>query len=374
MTALERLSTIQQRWFLQESALFAVLCIHDLVPNRDMACPMRCGRGRIEYNPEFIDEISDEALEALLKVEAIRILLKHPYSRVPSGCGPRSVAIGSNLAVSDNYPTIQCKMERPGDYWLDRGKPFEWYARRIEEKENQGESLGGEAYNGGLDGKADLALLWGEDHIMLMEIDKIIEKTTNWGSLSGMFVEKLKASTKSHIDWRKALFGFRASVLSSTKKLTRMKPNRRTGFQNMGSTRRFNTKILVAVDTSGSIDSKSLQYFFGVINSAFKYGIEVLDVVQFDCGIRAINKDIKRAKSDMMAVGRGGTDFQAPIDYAIANNYDGLVILTDGYAPEPVIPVGAGLKIIWVCDSQQSYNAHQTWMKKSGRVCTMQTK
>ena len=50
---------------------------------------------------------------------------------------------------------------------------------------------------------------------------------------------------------------------------------------------------------------------------------------------------------------------------------DGLVILTDGEAPEPVIPVGFNANILWVCESEYAYRQHSGWMKKSGRVCTM---
>jgi len=359
----ERLSKIKQRWFLQEGALFAVLCVHEFVSNSSMSCPMRCGQGRIEYNPEYIREISDEALESLLKVEAIRILLKHPYMRYPTACSRRSSAIGSNITISDNYGYLPIKLDKASDYGLDRGKAYEWYARRIEQ---QSENSDTESEKG------DLADLWGENPMIFYEINDIIKKTTNWGSLRGDFVEKLQASTHSSIDWRNVLNGFRLSVLTSEKKLTRMKPNRRTGFQNMGSTRNFTTRILIAVDTSGSIGSEELRYFYGVINSAFKYGVETVDVIQFDTEIRSKCEKVTKKISSTLAIGRGGTSFQPPIDYAIDGGYEGLVILTDGDAPQPKVPVGAGLKILWVCDSQFSYNRNSHWMQKLGRVCTMQ--
>ena len=66
-------------------------------------------------------------------------------------------------------------------------------------------------------------------------IDGIIENTRSWGSLAGAFAEKLKASAKARINWRNVLSGFRSSILSTKRKLTRMRPNRRTEFENMGS-------------------------------------------------------------------------------------------------------------------------------------------
>ena len=193
------------------------------------------------------------------------------------------------------------------------------------------------------------------------------------GSLAGAFAEQLKASTKARINWRDVFSGFRASILSSKRKLTRMKPNRRTGFENMGSIRRFDTKLLVAVDVSGSISSESLSYFYGVINSAFRYGFESIDVIQFDCGVRVV-QSFKKVMREVIAIGRGGNSFQEPIEYAADNGYDGLLILTDGYAPEPMIPDIMHCKIIWECQDKSGYEANHHWMEKSGRVCTIELK
>ena len=150
-----------------------------------------------------------------------------------------------------------------------------------------------------------------------------------------------------------------------------MKPSRRSGFDQMGSVREFSTKVLVAVDVSESISSESLSYFYGVVNSAFRYGVEALDVVEFDCGITKVCSLRKKLKT-VEALGRGGTSFNEPIRYAHENGYDGLVILTDGYAPEPVIPQGFRCGILWVCENRESYATHEHWMKRSGRVCVME--
>ena len=205
----------------------------------------------------------------------------------------------------------------------------------------------------------------------LAMIDGIIESTRDWGSLAGSFAEKLKASAKARINWRNVLSGFRASILSSGRKLTRMRPNRRTGFDNMGSIRRFDTRLLVAVDVSGSISSGDLSYFYGVINSAFRYGFTSVDVIQFDAGVRVV-QTLRKVMKDVGVVGRGGTSFQEPIEYAHENGYDGLVMLTDGYALDPAIPDGMRTKIVWVCRDRDSYEDCHRWMEKSGRVCIME--
>ena len=374
----ERITTIIQHWFIQEPALFQVVCTHDLEVNTQMACPIRSGRRRIEYNPDYLAEMTDEGLEEALRTEAVRILLKHPYERKPDGCSQQAIALGSNVVVGDNYQYTSFRIEKPADFELPTGMAYEWYSRKIQEQLPQGEGAGQDAGDNGdsqtsraAERSRDLSELWDEDELTVALINGVIEGCTSWGSLAGAFAEKLKASTRAKINWRNVFSGFRASILSSKRKLTRMRPNRRTGFENMGSIRRFDTRLLVAVDVSGSISSESLSYFYGVINSAFRYGFESVDVIQFDCGVRVV-QNLRKVMRDVAVIGRGGTSFQEPIEYAHRNDYDGLLILTDGYAPEPWIPDHMRCKIIWVCQDSSCYERHHCWMEKSGRVCTIE--
>ena len=374
----ERYSNILEQWFIMEPPLFQVLCVHELVANTQMKCPLRSGRRKLEYNPEIVVEMSDEALEEALRAEAVRLLLKHPYERRPDGCSQQAMGLGSNLVIGDNYSHPRFHIETPQDFNLKRGMSFEWYAREVE-KQQEGSSSGdseNESPNGGggmgsNEKHRDLAELWDEDDMTVQLINGIISSTKSWGSIPGNLAEILTSSLKAKINWRNIFAGFRASIISSKRKLTRMRPNRRTGFDNMGSVRRFDTKLLVAVDVSGSISTESLQYFYGVINSAFRYGFESIDVIQFDHGVRAVH-NLKKVVKDVAILGRGGTSFQEPIDYAHENGYDGLVMLTDGYAPPPTIPDGFKTGLLWVCENQDCLDHHKSWMETMGRTCVME--
>lgn len=428
-----------------------------------MTCAFRCGRGKIEYNPQIIDTLDDQHLEQFLKAEVIRILLKHPYDRQPDGCKRSSMSIGSNLVLSDNYDFSDIGLPKPEDYGLEKEQSYEWYSFRIEElaaqeaskqkgkddgengqesngkksrsDEDQGQgdigdgqgekdgdsqqtesdsfssddveiqlpdgtlmkipskgkgspqqsqskpSSGNEekdqedSQDESTDPNEDLSQLWEEDSMMSCSIDAAIdqiEATNSWGSLAGIISEKIIANTKARIDYRKVLSGFRASVLSSKRNLTRMRPNRRSGFDNMGSIRRFNTNILIAVDVSGSISDITLQHFFSIINRAFKYGIEKIDVVQFDWDLKEV-VPLEKAKKVITVTGRGGTSFQPVFDFVAKNpKYDGLIILTDGYADHPIRPKRMTFKVAWVCDTIEHYERNKSWMKETGRSCAIQ--
>lgn len=366
----DRINKIIERWFVNEPALFAVLCAHELVENTKIKCPVRSGCGRVEYNPLFLREISDRGLEEALKTEAIRILLKHPYERRPDGCSGEAIGRGSNLTVADNYPFARFYMKTPVDYDMKPGLAYEVYCRLAQNAQDNNPDFEDDA---DAEAKRDLSELWDEDPMEVAIINGIIESIKDWGSLAGDLAEMVRASAKASIDWRKVLAGFRAQVLSQERHLTRMKPSRRTGFDNMGSVRQFTSKLLVALDVSGSISSEGISYFLGVVNSAFKYGISEIEVIQFETVVTAV-QTLKHAVKKSIAVGRGGTNFQAPVDYAAERDFDGLIILTDGYAPEPVIPEHFKTKILWVCESEDSYREHADWMRNSGRVCTMKLK
>jgi len=283
----------------------------------------------------------------------------------------------------------------PEYFHLQHDMPFEWYVRKIEEmldeadvESEQGEQ--GERSDRSnqsdlndrsdrnsridqsiLDEAAARSELWEEDEMRAQEINDIIEKMNAWGSIPGNMVQQIQASTKARIDYRKIMQGFRASVLSNTMRLTRMRPNRRTGFQQMGSIRKFDTKLLVAVDVSGSISDSMLSHFYSVINKFFKYGINEIDCVQFDCELGEV-KSLRKASRTVEIFGRGGTSFQPVFDYLAEHNiYDGLIILTDGFAPHPNMDDSITAKILWVCENEKSYNLCKDWMQLYGRVCWM---
>ena len=408
----ERIEKINMDWFLMEPALFKVLCSHQVVANTDMRCPMRSGDRRIEYNPVLCKNVSDEALQELFKTECIRILLKHPYTRQPDGCCAEAITRGSNCVVADNYKMKHIELGSPKDFGLEKGMHFEYYAKSIQEMmQAQGGSLGdsdeegqqdqqqdnsdgdrqqndsdgdgqqnGESTSTSTDRNAegafdDASSLWKENPMTSAEVNemiKVMEASDRWGSLAGSLVGQIIASTKVKIDYRKVMQSFRAEVLSSKRHLTRMRPNRRSGFENFGSVYSLTSRLLVAVDVSGSTTDEMVCNFFGIINKFFKYGIEEIDVIQFDANVKDEPMTLKKAKQGGINItGRGGTYFQPVIDYCAQKKhyYQGLVIFTDGYAEEPFLPDFFNTPVLWVLPDEELYEKHKDWMRKTGKAC-----
>ena len=134
MTARERIQQEIEQWFLTEPVFFNVYCSHRLVMNANMLCPLRSGKGRIEYNPAIIETMPDLMLHALMRVEIIRIMLQHPYARQPMGCPSIVLQKASDLVISPAYNLAWANLARPEDFDLPTRQNYEWYAMRLNEQ------------------------------------------------------------------------------------------------------------------------------------------------------------------------------------------------------------------------------------------------
>lgn len=355
----EILDEISRRWFLTEPALFSVYCRHRVSMNGNMRCPVRVGRGVLEYNPVLMKDLDNEEVEKLFRFEMIRVLLLHPYSRKPAGCSDVACARGSDMTLATFYPSSG--LLSPSSLGLPEGQYYEWYARQFQQsfqkagtEKNPSEGPAG---------------LWEEDPWMQEGVRQALADISGWGSLPASLTTRIKANLIPKLDYRKVLSGFRSSILCAKRDLSRMRPNRRSEFQYMGSIRQLRTNYLVAVDMSGSISDGELARFFSVVNRFFKYGVEKIDVLPFDTQPGDLIP-LSKARKQFKVTGRGGTDFQLVIDYA-ANHpeYDALIFFTDGEAPVPVVPARWKGRILWILRSEPEYRKHRTWMRRFGRVC-----
>ena len=385
MTVGQRIKSLSQDWFLTEPLLFAVLCTHAIKRNDNMGCDMRCGKGIIEFNPDRLEHLDDKQLALRLKAEVVRIILKHPYQRQPYNPRRDVMRLSSDLTLCDNLEGMDSiGLEPPTIFDIPRGQAFEQYyslmAGQVTQFEQNADGDGipidmNMPGNGQGDADSDQvtdsllqadagASLWDEDELMSERVNHEIEtaqRCNQWGSLGGDLKALIESTLVSKQNFRAILSQFRASILSAKRHLTRMRPNRRYGFDAMGSQYAYSTCLLVAVDVSGSVPDEDIQRFLAVINRFFKQGIERIEVIEFDSHITTPEPLLlKQATRSIRVTGRGGTNFQPAIDYYYQNEqYDGLVFLTDGYAPTPKVPDDKRHKpIAWILTTQGGNEAN----------------
>ncbi|MEQ1826668.1 MAG: VWA-like domain-containing protein [Pirellula sp.] len=213
---------------------------------------------------------------------------------------------------------------------------------------------------------------WDEDQWLTDQINDLIEEieaSQNWGTISGQSKELILATLAPKLDYRRVLSTFRATILSTRRALTRMKPSRRYGFENMGSRRDFSTRMLFAIDVSGSVASRDIQNACSIVNRFFKYGIETVDVIWFDTQIRCDQPvALKRAVRSISIDGRGGTGFQCVMDYLDNHRgYDGLIVFTDGIAPVPKPPVkNRTTRILWLFNHETNWRSYGGALRQPG--------
>ena len=379
MSVKEKISSVVDKWFLYEPLLFNVYCTHKLEPNSDMKCRFRTGKRRIEYNPELLKDSSTEEIAQGLKNEVTRILLKHPYQRVPQSPNRSALTTASDVTISEHCYRDK-NLKDAEHYNFETGLSYEEYYKKLyyicpdfeamnnEENEGQGKMHlspdVGEDKVWDYEAAADAAEMWDEDEEMSDKVNQQIlkaQKTNQWGSVSGQFQETITASLKIPMDYRRILSQFRASIISQRRKLTRMKPNRRYGFEFMGSQFEPKTHLLVAVDVSGSIGSDDLEHFFSIINRFFTYGVEAINVIAFDTEIKQ-EFELKKAAKNIRITGRGGTDFQCAVDYYENHpEFQGMIIFTDGYAEVPKITKAK--QMLWILTSKGEYDHAIQWIR-----------
>jgi len=416
-----------EKWFIIEPLLFSVWIMHKLVENPHIK-NIRVGNGRIEYNPGFIQTLSDKMLQEVLVAEAMRILLKHPYNRKKENAvlsyQASNITLQECLTTSLNFPKASEVFHTDS---LDKQYFELYYNKLLEEQEdtipgsvsqqisgggaqgdpNQDENQSQEQiqenppksepdadekkndrppqtndkteeeknlfqYTNEEKSGIENTQFWDRDEFQVVAINEqihIAHQTNSWGSTPGRITDQILATLTPEINYKKILRNFRASIISNKRLLTRMKPSRRYGFQFMGSKYAFSTSLLFAVDVSGSMTNKILEKGFSAINRIFKYGIEQVDVIQFDTRIVGEAMTMKKAKKSIQILGRGGTDFREIIEYIdIHRQYDGLIVYTDGYAPDPPVPQNKRTRIVWLFESKKSYDTMKKMLSPLGKV------
>lgn len=219
----------------------------------------------------------------------------------------------------------------------------------------------------GIENTAD----WDSDDLQHDEIVAAVREAAEsggWGTIGGSAREQLLATLHPKLDYRGVLRNFRQSVLSVRRRLTRMKPSRRYGFAQLGSRYDFTTRLLFAVDVSGSMSRRDLQLGFSVVSRFFRYGVESVDVIWFDEQIRCEPLTLRQARSSFEVTGRGGTNFRPLIEFIDRNRqYDGLIIFTDGYAPVPPKPKNKRTRILWLFKDEATYQRMGESLRPLGR-------
>jgi predicted metal-dependent peptidase len=334
------------------------------------------GVGRNSYilyiNAQFWDEQLTNPLHrsGVIKHEMLHLVFRHLSVNEPQ-LDPRLLNVAFDLVVNqyvarEQLPDDSIFLESFPDINLRKGQTWFYYYRKLEDLRQQ--KGGNESNSPGQDmlqnirsdshglerhqpwrnvrNRSEL-----EQSVVETHLDSLLRtahQRTNapaWGSLPGEVREAMQALLQQglpEVNWRLVLRLFATSAFRTFVRNTLQRPSRRYG-TTPGIKIRRKPRLLVAIDTSGSIGQEELRLFFAEMFHIWRTGAAI-EVVECDTKIN--RRYPFKGIGPTNVWGRGGTDFNAPIELANQERPDGLIYFTDGYAntPQPASRV----PILWV--------------------------
>lgn len=347
-----------------------------------MGVGLRNGNLNLVFNSRFVDILTTDELITVIKHEAMHLInqhivrgtgakeknkTKHTMENIAMDCAINQYLNKSHLE-SIGGVTLESfrKLLKsfPPTFKLEEKQPYEYYYELLNQEKEEREKNQGE--QGEIDLNDEMDAMGGDDHSGFGEMDALdralledkIKKAYNQAKSNGVGkvpqeVEDLIAMMKKpQVNWKRQLKQFTGSTSKSDSKHTRSRRNRRYGIKVAGKKFDYTAKILVGLDTSGSMSGSRTDKVLSEIYGIWKNSPELeVDIAECDTEIKEVFK--YNGKDTFKISGRGGTNLQPLLDYAKAHKYDGIVLLSDGELFETL--ENTGVPTLFVSAENRSY-------------------
>ncbi len=341
------------------------------------------------YNPGFMTSLTDKEVQGLLKHEAMHLALMHTTTR---RLEPHKIHNwAADLAINSNIPEDELpegglipgkafaplteeqqeKMKPEAIERFNRMSKFveelpkglsteEYFSRLMQDEEmkedieqqGQGEpgEPGGDGDGGsGMPGEMDHHDGWdemsaeekelaaGKVKQAVAEAAKECDSKGSWGSVPAGMQAEIRKLLVNEIPWQKVLQKFVGFTKRSVRSTSWNKLNKKNPMIMPGSRKKTEASIAVYIDQSGSVSNSELELLFGELQHLAKR-VE-FTTFHFDCTVDEESETVWK-KGRYTAPHRtraGGTCFKSVQDHVHKNKhrFDGYLVLTDGYAPDP---------------------------------------
>ncbi len=357
------------------------------------------GLGRNGFTLYIHDEFWDKALrdplhrQGVLKHEMLHLVFRHLLVDEPL-LDRRLMNIAFDLVVNQyidrrHLPEDSIFTDSFPDLQLPGGQTWYFYYKKIEEvKNNAGGEFTGtpsadmlqqiQSDSNGLErhqpwreirSRSDV-----EKSVLEVHQDSLLRSAhqrTNasaWGALPGEVREMLDAlyrRQQSEWNWQVLLRLFAAAAARTRLQNTIRRPSKRYGV-NPGIKIRRQHRLLIALDTSGSIGAPELQHFFQEVYAIWRAGavVEILE-----CDTKIYRRYPYQGVAPELVQGRGGTSFREPLELANQERPDGMIYFTDGFADTP--PLRPRIPILWLITPQGIEPGSAPWQALPGKKLKM---
>ena len=376
------------------------------------------------WNDRFMAALPGKQIRGVLKHEMLHLVFEHTTTRKyePHKIWNYATDLAINSHLMDELPEFglfpgkefkaltEEQRERMGEAAVKQyeavsakiasfptGQAAEWYFARLMEDdevkdaiENPAEQPGQEGEEGeggqgvGMPGTLDDHDGWGEmsdedrEYIKAkvkqagQDAAKECDSKGNWGSVPAELRKQIKAALVSEVPWQKILDRFCGYSRRAHRNTSYSRIHSTLGRLVPGAKRGYTSSVATYIDQSGSVSDKELALCFGELASLAKN--TEFTCYHFDTEVDEKSRKVWKRKGHPANRTRcGGTDFVAPTKHAGKNKdkFDGYIILTDGYAPDPgpsrlprawvITPDGAVQD--WMHNYKRDVIVHMKWPK-----------
>ena len=311
--------------------------------------PTACTNGRdVRYGRKFVESLNDADLRGVILHEAKHKMYRHLLTwKHLNKQDPQRANMACDYVI--NLELVDEGKRSSGFVSLPKGGLVSEDFRGLNSAEvfnllppqPKGKGGGGEGFDEhdweGADGLNDA-----EKTELAKEIDQAIRQGAILaGKVGGNVDRSFTDLMSAKVDWKEALREFVSSVSQGKDDSTWRKPNRRwlqhdiympsTISESMG-------RVVVAIDTSGSIYGEVLNRFISEVASVMQnMNPEQVDLLYWDCEVAGHEvyglNDADRMTSSTKPKGGGGTSPKCITQYMRKHKIDPVcaIILTDGY-------------------------------------------
>jgi len=189
---------------------------------------------------------------------------------------------------------------------------------------------------------------------MKEHFEQIFQKLNRQGNLPQDLKFVVPEYFSHKVDWRELLYGYIASYAKSTYSF--VPPNMKYLYRGiyLPSLSSDLLRIVIAIDTSGSVDESLLADFLGEVNSIMQsYPNYEIDVITADAKVQSHKVFLPGENLDYEVSGGGGTDFRPVFEYIDSYiDYPTLLLyFTDGMGIFPVNEVS--YDVMWIMPEEK---------------------
>jgi predicted metal-dependent peptidase len=324
-------------------------------------------------NEEFWISLSEQHRIGLLKHELLHIAFGHLtiyFKFSDRKLANIAMDMEINQYIDKEYlPEGGIDIDNYSDMNLDRKAGCRYYydkLKQLKDKKDKNGTCGHSNMDNLLDGDIDDHPTWdefedlteAEEKLLDKQIQRVLKEAQDQtikkrGCVPGEIENLIKIDEviPPKFDWRNYIKRFTGISTKVFSKKIRRKENRKFP-DSPGLKVKMRQRMLLAIDTSGSVNEEELKEFMNEIYYIYKCGVEVT-IIQCDVAIKSIQK--YDGKLGLGVVGRGGTEFDPVLEYFNENQrtFTSLIYFTDGECNATVKPKG---NVLWVLSGESHMN------------------